>query len=44
VLWYSQIILNIKRFYFGENGRARISHYFLGAIPELKVLLREIFL
>jgi hypothetical protein len=44
MLWNTQIVLNIKGFYFGENGRARIAHHFLGAIPELEVLLREIFL
>ena len=44
MLWHPQIVLNLKGLYFGENTRARIAQHFLGAIPELEVLLREIFL
>lgn len=44
MLWHAQIVLNLKGLHFRENTRARIAQYFLGAIPELEVLLREIFL
>ncbi len=44
MLWDSQIVLYMKGLHFRENTCARIALHDLGAIPELKILLREIFL